>query len=145
MRSETGDVFLYLLALSHPTMDTMYFVNNTVAIISDGVSYMAFPFDLNIPDDREDEITRIQLAIDNIDLRIVTAVRSIDTPAVFTLSIIRAAEPDVLIAGPFACTLRNVSYDALVVSGDLWPFEDISNEPYPQHAITPANFPGLFG
>lgn len=145
LASQTGEVFLYLLALSHPQMVTMYFVNNTVDIVSNGNTYMAFPFDLTLPDDREDTITRIHLVIDNIDRRIVAAVRSIDTPATFTISVIRAAEPNVLIAGPVSCTLRNVTYGAMTVEGDLAPWENILDEPVPQHTYTPATAPGLFG
>jgi Domain of unknown function (DUF1833) len=143
--AQTGEVFLFLLKLSHEDMVPMYFVNNTVDVVSNGETYMAFPFDVTPPDDREDTITRIQLVIDNVDRRIVTAVRSIDTPATFTLSIIRAAEPNVLIAGPFECKLRNVTYGALTVSGDLAPWENVMDEPFPQHAYTPATAPGLFG
>jgi len=145
MAQETGEVFLFLIDLSHPDLVTMRFVNNQVDVISGGNTYMAFPFELTIPDDREDEITRVQLAIDNIDRRVVEAIRSIDTPALFTLRVIRATEPDVAVAGPYTCTLRNVSYNALTVTGDLSPFEDMMNEPFPQHAFTPATAPGLFG
>lgn len=144
MAQQTGEVFLFLLALSHPDMATLYFVNNQVAITSNAQVYEPFPFELAIPDDREDEITRIQLMIDNIDRRIVEAVRSITTPAIFTLTVIRAAEPDVAIAGPYSCTLRNVTYDALVVAGDLHPHENILDEPYPQHVFSPSLFQGLF-
>lgn len=144
MAQETGEVFLFLLALSHTAIPTLRFVNNTVDIISNGETYMAFPFDLTIPDDTADEIARVQLTIDNVDRRIVEAVRQIDTPAIFTLSVIRAAEPNVAVAGPYRCTLRNVGYTALSVTGDLHPFEDIQAEIFPQHSFDPANFPGLF-
>jgi hypothetical protein len=143
--AQTGEVFLFLLKLSHEDMVPMYFVNNPVDVVSNGETYMAFPFDLTLPDDREDTITRIQLVIDNVDRRIVTAVRSIDTPAMFTISVIRAAEPNVLVAGPTSCTLRNVTYGALTVSGDLAPHENVMDEPTPQHTYTPATAPGLFG
>jgi hypothetical protein len=145
MGEETTDVFLFLLALTHPELDTLYFVNDTRPCVSNGVTYMAFPFDLTLPDDREDQITSIRLTINNIDRRIVEAVRRVDTPAVFVLSLIRAAEPDVVIAGPFDCTLRNVSYNAQTVSGDITPMEPILNEPYPQHLFDPSHFPALFG
>ena len=144
MAAETGEVFLYLLALSHAEMATLRFVNNHVSITSQGEVYEPFPFDLAIPDDTPDEIARVQLAIDNIDRRVVEAVRSIDTPAVFTLTVIRAAEPNVAVAGPFSCTLRNVTYTAHTVTGDLWPYEDVMNERFPQHDFTPVYFGGLF-
>lgn len=142
---ETDDVFLILVALTHETMSPQYFVNNTTDIVSQGIHYQAFPVDVLLPDDRDDEISRVRLTIDNIDRRVVEAVRSISSPARITISVIRAAEPDVIIDGPIACILRNVSIDALVISGDLWPHDDIQNEPIPQHAFTPANFPGMFG
>lgn len=141
---ETSEVFLLLLALSHPTMTTMYFVNNTVDIISNAQTYRAFPFDVQIPDDSDDPVSRVHLSINNVNREIVFAVRSIATPAVFTLSMIRAAEPNVMIAGPFVCTLRNVTYNAQTVEGDLAPYEDILNEPFPVGIFSPGLFPGLF-
>ena len=144
MAQETGEVFLFLVALSHPSMITMRFVNNQVDIVSAGETYMAFPFDLTIPDDSADELPRVQLAIDNVDRRIVEAVRTIFSPATLTLKVIRAAEPDVAVAGPYVCALRNVGYNAMTVTGDLWPFEDVNNEIFPQHAFDPAHFTGLF-
>ena len=141
---ETGEVLLYLLALSHPTMVTpMYFVNNTEAIVSGGISYQAYPFDVMIPDDTE-EISTIKLTIDNIDRRIVEAIRRIDAPAKFTLSMIMASEPDTLLVPPIPCTLQNVSYTAQVVTGDIAPYEDIINAIFPLHNFDPARFPGVF-
>jgi hypothetical protein len=144
MARETGEVFLFLLDLAHPSMETMHFVNDKVDLVVGLVTYTAFPFDVVLPDDREDEITRIQLAIDNIDLHVVEAVRSIDTPATVTLSLVRAAEPTVLLAGPVNCSLRNVVVNELTVSGDLAPWEDMMNEPYPKDVFDPARFPALF-
>lgn len=143
MAQETGEVVLFLIALSHPSITTMRFVNNHEAIVSNGDTYEPFAFEISLPDD-SDDTSRVQLAIDNVDLRVVEAIRSIASPATFTILVIRAAEPNVAVAGPYSCTLRNVTYDGLVVSGDLWPFEDITQEPFPQGAFTPALFPGLF-
>jgi Domain of unknown function (DUF1833) len=145
LAQETGEVFLRLIDIAHPSIATMHFVDNRVDIVSNGITYQAFAFDLQIPDERDDEITRIQLAIDNVDLRVVEAVRSIDSPATFTIQIIRAAEPNVAVAGPYTCTLRNVTYNELTVGGELWPYEDITNEPFPAAAFTPNLFPALYG
>lgn len=141
---ETGEAFFYLIDISHPDIVTKRFVNNKSEIIAHGETYTPYAFDITIPDEDEGAIQRVRLRIDNIDREIVLAVRQISTPATFTIRVIREAEPNVDIAGPYDCTLRNVSYDALFVSGDLWPFEDISLEPYPQHVFDPAHFPALF-
>jgi hypothetical protein len=142
--SATDQVILVLLTMAHPSLaSTQRFVNNWTNVVSRGETFVAFPFDVTLPDDRDDEIVRIRLVIDNVDRAITAAIRSITSPPTFSLEVVRAAAPDTVEAGPFSCTLRNVQYDALTVSGDL-TFEDILDEPYPQWAFTPAHFPGLF-
>jgi hypothetical protein len=140
---ETGEVFLPLLTLEHPALDApLRVVGNTVKITSRGDVYLAYPFELALADSREDQLARVTLRIDNVDRRIVEAVRSLPSAATVTLEIVLASHPDVIERSD-RFSLREVFYDALVVEGTLM-YEDVLNFPFTQHLFTPQTAPGLF-
>ena len=141
---QTGEAFLILLTISHPNIDPPIRVTSDgVNTISRGETFIAYPFEVTLPDDRDDQVVRASLRVDNVGREIATALRSIDSPPQVTLEVVLGSSPDTVEAGPFDFTLRGATYDALTVTGDL-VFEDILNEPIPGDAMTPANFPGLF-
>lgn len=144
MAQDTEEVFLVLLTLSHPSLlADICVVNNTEDIVSNGVTYIAFPFELTLPNDQYASNVRSQLRIDNVDRQIVQAIRSINTAPDVSFKIVRAASPDTAEATFPNFKLSNVTYDAQTVSGEL-VLEEYENEPYPGDDFTPANFPGLF-
>lgn len=141
---ETGEIFLMLVTITHSSMPTpLYFVNNTVDIISRGQTYLGWPFQIALPDEREDALPQVQLQIDNVDRRIMEGVRLLATPATVALEIVLASSPDTLERGPFTFRLVNVEYTALLITATLAP-EDVLNEPAMQHIFSPSTFPGLF-
>jgi len=141
---ETSEVFLVLLTIDHADLAApIRVVNNTKNIVSNGNTFIGFPFFADMPQERDDRLARVTLTIDNVDRQIVTAVRSITSPPSATMEVVLASDPDTVEAGPFSFTLRDVRYDSLVVEGEL-SFEDVLNEPYPGDSFTPATHPGLF-
>jgi hypothetical protein len=145
MAQETSEVFLGLLTLSHPDLSPpIRIVNDTVNVTSRGNIYIAFPYRLEMPWERDDELPQVTLEIDNVDRTIVQAVRALsarkDLTALF--EVVLASSPDTVeLAELF--TLRGAEYDALVVRGRL-QFEDVLNEPFPADSFTPATTPGIF-
>jgi|SRR6185369_14808919 len=141
---ETGEAFLMLLTISHAALSpSLRFVNNTVDVTSRGNAYLGWPFQLALPAEFDDQLPVVQLQIDNVDRRIMEGVRALTTAPAVTLEVVLASSPDTVEAGPFSFSLKSAEYDALVVVGVL-AFEDVLNEPYPQHTFTPGKFPGLF-
>lgn len=141
---ETDEVFLTLLKIEHPNLnDAIRVVNNDQNITSNNEVYVAFSFEVELPGEAEDSLPVPRLSIDNVDRVIVESIRAIDTPPTVTMSVIMASSPDVIEAGPYVMTMRNVEYNSLTVSGTLHG-EDILNEAYPGHLFTPGMFPGLF-
>jgi len=141
---ETDQVFLLLLTIAHPDMAVpVRVVNNLEAVTSRGNEFIAFPFQINLPYDKDDQITQVTLTIDNVDQQIVVGVRALSSPPTVTLEVVLAASPDTVEAGPFDFSMKSATYDSLVVEGVLG-FEDILNEPFPGNAFTPQNFPGMF-
>jgi hypothetical protein len=118
-------------------------VNNTRPVVSEGKQYVAFPFQVQLPDERDDRVTGVTLRIDNVDRSIVTALRQVTTELSVSLSVILDSDPDVVEVGPYLFSLKRANYDANVVSGEM-EYEDVLREPMPGHTFTPSFFPGLF-
>jgi Domain of unknown function (DUF1833) len=141
---ETGEVFLMLITIAHPSLvPSLYFVNDTVDLISRGNTYLGWPFQVALPDEREDALPQVQLRIDNVDRRIMEGIRMLTTTPTVTMEVVLASSPDTVERGPFNFRLAGIDYDALVITGTLAP-EDVLNEPACQFSFTPALFPGLF-
>lgn len=143
---QTGEVLLHLLTLSHVSLpEPIRVTDNTEDVVSLGTTYQAFPFEATLPDETEEGVPQVTLSICNADRRIVQAVRSVQGDAMKAeLRVVLAGSPDVTEAGPYMFDLRDIEYDAAVVSGRL-RFEDLLNEPYPCDEFTPTRTPGVFG
>lgn len=141
---DTSEFFFLLLEINHDDLSApLRFVNNTEDITSDSNVHTAFPFMINLPSDREDQLPRVTLAIDNIDQTIVQTLRELTSPATVGLSVILNSDPDTIEAGPFEFTMKNATYTADVVTCEL-AYEDILNEGFPGDSFTPNHFVGLF-
>lgn len=142
---ETGEAVVLLLALSHPQLQLPIRVCNAGGdVVSGGQTYPHFPFEVALPPEDDVAPPSVELRICNVDREIVRAVRSLPSgPMQVELSLVLLSAPDQVEAGPFRFSLRDVRYDAGVVSGQLM-FEDVLNEPYPADAFTPSRAPGLF-
>ncbi len=140
---QTGEAFILLLGITAPDIvGVIRLARDSRDLVSRGNTYQRFPFDVEFPGESEDAPPVIRLAIANADRRIVEAIRLTPGPILVVLEAVMASTPDIVEAGPFEFTLRNVDYDADQVSGSLH-FEDLMNEPYPGASFTPALFPGL--
>lgn len=142
---ETGEVFLLLLTIEHASLAApIRCVNNLTDIISNGETFVAFPFRIQPPDEQEDSAPRMRLQIDNVDRTIVASIRRLTSPPTVQLDVCVASQPDVIEASFPGFTLRQAQYDALTVEGDL-SLDDIVTEPFPEGSFTPQHFAGMFG
>jgi hypothetical protein len=142
--SETGEVWILLLTIAHPSLaQSIRVANNLQDVTSNGQNFVAFPFTITLPQDREDQPPRMKLTIDNVDRSIVTAVRTLTSPPTIALQVVLASQPNTIEATFPGFTLRDTKYDALVVEGNL-NLEDIANEIYPKDSFIPTLAPALF-
>jgi len=148
---QTDSAFLVLLSIYHTSIgppDTLYFVNAQKNITCLGQEYTAFPFEITLPADYDDQLPQVQISIDNIDQSIIAELRGIVGPPTISISVVHAPD-DTLVyndieAGPFELSLRNIDYNEMTITGDLQS-EDLLNEPYPGYFYTPQTTPGLWG
>lgn len=142
--SETDKVWLMILTIEHPEIDPpIRVVANTEDIVSRGHTYVAYPFELELPADTAEEVPEVQLSFDNIDRVLTDTIRTMRDAATVTIEVVLADTPDVVEAGPFFMTMKDVDYNAAVIAVTLG-FEDILNEPFPKDTFTPATHPGIF-
>ena len=142
--SETGEAFLILLELTNPGLSQPIRVtSNSVDTVHNGDTYVAFPFEIELPDDTDEGPPTAQLRIDNVSREIVQAIRTVQTAVDVDIKIVLGSDPDTVEAEFADFQLRDVKYDALVVEGSL-NIETFAQEPFPAGKFDPARFPGLF-
>ena len=140
--SESDQPFL-LLKIDHADLaQPIRVVNNKEDVISNGETFVGFPFEIPLPDNIEDAPPRTRLQISNVSREIGQAIRLINTPASVTLEIVQQSDLDTIQFTFPGMRLTNAQLDALTVTGDL-SFEDLVREPYPSKTFSPAEYPGL--
>ncbi|MGB1560811.1 MAG: DUF1833 family protein [Sinimarinibacterium flocculans] len=143
LAQQTDQVFLELLTISGPGFDTFRVANNTENVISNGETYLGFPFELRLPEDIDQRAPQAQLRISNVGRELIAAVRGLAGGATASLRVVLAASPDTLELGPFDFDLLLSQYDAQWITFTLG-FEPVLPSAFPAGSFTPDLFPGLF-
>lgn len=142
---QTGEAVVTLLTFSAASWpDPIRVCDAGEDVESRSMVFTYFPFKLERPGDDGESPPTASLVVDNVDRRIVEAVRQLTGELTVTVETVLASDPDVVEEGPISVVMRNVEYDASTVRGDLFPEEDLLNEPCPADTYTPGRFPGLF-
>lgn len=140
---QTGEVWLVLMSIAHATLaQPIRVANNNENITSNGHLYVAWEFELDLPGEDPENPGNARLRIGNIDPLIIQSLRAIASPPTVTLQVILASNPDLVEIEFAGLVLRNATYDAMQIRGDL-AFEEILTEPVAT-TLTPAKFPGMF-
>ncbi|NIU01078.1 MAG: DUF1833 domain-containing protein [Nitrosopumilaceae archaeon] len=142
--SSESDLPLVLIEINHSDLTApIRVVNNTKDITSNGNLFVAFPFEIKLPDSQPEGPPVAELIIDNVSQEIMTAIRTITSAASVTISVVRQSDPDTIEASFSSMRLENVRGNALTVQGVL-KFEDLVREPFPIQIFSPADYPALF-
>ena|SRR3990167_1499966 len=140
--ADTDAVWLVLLTISHADLALpLRLVNDVTNLVSNGNTFTALGFLARLPADRTGP-PRLQLVLDGVDRTLVTAIRSIITPAAVLVQLVRRSAPDTILRS-WDLDLRGASYDAQTVTLELAP-EPVLDESYPGTDFTPLLFPGMF-
>lgn len=138
------EVFLALLEISHPDIETVRIVNNTEAVVRAEGEYVPWPFEAVLPEDTDSASPHVQLRIDNCDREVIRKLRELTGVPKCTLRVVLASNPDHDEVGPFAFSILSAEYDAIVISVMLGYEEDFLNQACPAQSYIPATSPGIF-
>jgi hypothetical protein len=139
---EPDDVVLVLLTISHPEIETIRVTNNNEDVLSNGNTFLAFPFDITLPPDSEDP-GAAQLTIANVDRKIIGALEDITDPPDCEAQIVLASTPNIIEFEWVKLVLRSADADDMTVTAVVGqPVIDAT--PYPPVRVTQRDFPGLY-
>lgn len=137
------DTYIVLVTITHEDMsDIIRVANNNEDVISNGHTYIGFPFDISIPQE-DDSPPKGVLTVQNVDKRIGQAIEGLKVPPRIKIEVVLASDPDDVWLEYKNFWLRDAQGDAAAVSGviDTWDFlRDI----WPARLATKDRCPGLF-
>ena len=139
---QTDEVYLFLAAIEY-SGGTLYIVNNSENVTSNGQEYTAYPFEVRPPDEGGSGSSRARMTVCNVDRELVPFIRTQKGLPTLTLSVILASDPDSIQWGPMTFLGTDISYNADTVTIQ-WDTDRFAREPYPGDRISALTFPGLF-
>lgn len=137
---------LFLLQIDHDDLtQPIRVVNDTEDVVSNGNTYLAFPYTINLPSQEEESPPTVTLEIDNVGRDLMTWLESSNggEGATATISMVLRSNPDVVEIGPLTLDLVNVKATPFKVQGNLG-YEDLLNRPGNPIEYRPHNYPGIF-
>jgi hypothetical protein len=143
LAQHNDDPFLVLLTLSHATLaEPIYIVCNRQKLVSRGNTYLAYPFQIELPTDG-DEAPQARITIANVSREIGSALEKLITPPLALIEIVLASAPDDVERSWDQFELSGVTWDAMRMTATL-QHRQVWAELYPRYRVTPKDFPGLF-
>lgn len=151
---EMSEVVVALIEITHDDLSepirvssdpTQTLTNGSKGTVHNGDEYVQFPFEVTLPEQSDNLITRAKLKIDNTSREILLAVRqAFNEPPQVSIKIVLASDPDTLEIEIGGLNLNNVKASAFSVEADLEP-QILQSEKYPYNTFNQADFPGIFG
>jgi len=146
LERQGDDPWIALLSLQHATMNGGVPIrlarNPSGNIVSNGVTFAASYFELELPSDDEQPATA-QISIMNVDGEIGRTLETLNGPIDCTIYVVLASDPNTYGREFYKFKLRNVQWDALVASGEISQAQ-ITNNRWPKYQVTPKYFSHLF-
>ena len=139
----SDDPFLMFVTISHPSFPTIYLVNNTVDMVSRGVTYTAFPMEITLPVDDGERAREVSIIFDNVSLELIDELRTVTTPMDIKIEMMLASDPNTVQLSLEELKLRSVTYDKQKVSAKLF-MDSFLNVELTSEKYTPTLYPGLF-
>lgn len=141
---QSDDPFFILVTLSHPQfIETQRFVNNIEDVVSNGITFTAFPMKFTLPEDDGESVREVTITFDNVGRVLIDEIRSITSPIDVKLEMILASNPDQVQISLEELKIKNISYNKSRVTAKLY-MDDFLSTSMTSEKYTPLTFPGLF-
>ena len=140
----TAEGAIALLTITHASLPApIRLSSDRVDTTSRGETYQAFPFELVLPDDREEQPPRAEMRFSNVSREITAWLRSLPTAPEITIELVRLDDPESVEASWSGLRLEEPRFTltevALTLSGG-----DKGTRRFPAGRFNPGNFPGLY-
>lgn len=114
-------------------------------IMSNGVEYKPYAFDVVLPSDSLESVEQVQLAIDNIDRMFIDGIRSARNPIRFEIKLALYSQPDIIELELLYLETQLITIDEFTIRATLI-LTDIWNQKFPAigERYDPAQAPRLF-
>lgn len=136
-------VFVCLLTFSMPGRDSLRVCNNSVDVVSRGLTFTAFPFQIVLPNDDSERLPTVQLQIANVSGEIMEFIRGLPQAPELLLEVVTNVDFNVVEKSVGFLRLEQVGFDALTISGQL-TVESVLARRFPSFDYTPVEYPALF-
>lgn len=113
-------------------------------ITSRGDLFDPFPFEIELPDSKSDQLPRAKLVVANVTRELTDQIIELTDSPTLKVEIVLKSEPDTVIYSTEGLALENPRWTADTIAMDL-TMRDITREPFAKDRTTPALFPALFG
>lgn len=145
LAQDTAEVFIPILKITHPDLTApILLAYNTETVHRADGDYLPYPFQINIPESSDNEAPTVNLTVDNTDLSVNDAIRSLVGMPTVEFSVVLASSPDTVEIGPYEMSLQNAQANAQTITGTLGFEQDMFSQSVPAQTYIPTNSPGLF-
>lgn len=144
IKQHRDDPFIILMTLVHAQLKDgpLYVARNRKKFISRGNTYLAYPFEPELPGDG-DESPQGRVSIANVARRIGRTIEGLIEPPQVTFELVLASDPDTVQNVWDGFEFSQVTWDKFRMTGTV-ELPDTFNEPWPNVFYEPSGFPGLF-
>lgn len=141
---ETGEVLLPLVTLNEASLAApIRIVPNYTPITHLGNDYLPLAFEVTLPDEEAEGVPVVQWTADNVDRRLVAALRQVSGVVSATIVWVLASDPDTVQIGPMDTEMRAAQYNARTINGTMG-IEPILDAQFGSMEMNTKNAPGLF-
>lgn len=143
-RTRDPDGWLLLLKLEHPSISTVFVVNDTRDWTISGQTWVGLPFRFQLPQQTQGEAPRAQIALDNVGLGLAAALEQLTPGAALqaTLALVSRKAPTT-VEYSFTAPLSSVSVTVPSITATVGN-DDAMRAPAVKLRYDPTTSPGLF-
>ena len=132
-----------LAEITHPELsDTLFLTTEPGGLVSNGVTYTFFPFDVVLPGDGV-SLSRARVSFQNVDRVIGDTILGLIDPPTITLKVVTSLDHDTVEFEAANLLLVKITGDATQISGELI-VKRFDSEPWPATRADKALLPGAW-
>ena len=149
LEQSSGVAWHQLITIDHASLTTpIRLTDDQADIVSNGDTFTACGYTIELPDAIPDNLSRVSITIDNASQLLTANIRNINSPPAarpsLLLEIINSGNLNAVEAS-FNFDILVISIDDFKISGTIGHEEDLRTAGYPGITMGPNNFQGLFG